>query len=296
MPLEPDRHYARNPRAVAVLSGSRAFWTLPGSPVLHADRAPSATATLWELLATPLSGSALAGQLATDPEAAALEHLLDRLIAQAIVLRGTPDELPPVPAESAAPRPTADPLPCARLVLGVTGAVQAAFVGPSIRLLALEFATRVDVILTRTARRFITPHAVEALGVTAWSNPFEQRDGIRVPHAELAESADLVLVLPASAHAIFRFAHAVCGDLLSLVVAGTRAPVVIAPSMSAAMWSNPAVRRNVARLRDDGAYVIEPGPGRSVASDSTSVVGGLGLGGDTANLLDALRSVLELSR
>jgi len=84
--------------------------------------------------------------------------------------------------------------------------------------------------------------------------------------------------------------------LLSLVVAGTRAPVVVVPSMSPAMWSHPAVRRNVARLRDDRAYVIEPGPGHSVASEATRMVGGLGLGGDSANLLDALRAVLELSR
>jgi hypothetical protein len=62
------------------------------------------------------------------------------------------------------------------------------------------------------------------------------------------------------------------------------------------MWSHPAVRRNVARVRDDGAYVIEPGPGRSVATEATRTVGGLGLGGDSANLVDALRAVLELSR
>jgi len=112
----------------------------------------------------------------------------------------------------------------------------------------------------------------------------------------LAEVAELVLVLPASANAVFRLAHGTCSDLLSLVVAGTRAPVVLAPSMSAAMWNHPAVRRNVARLRDDGAFVIEPGPGRAVGSDATCTVGGLGLGGDSAHLVGALVAVLELSR
>ena len=151
-------------------------------------------------------------------------------------------------------------------------------------------------ILTRSARRFITPHAVAALGVNVWRDPFELRDGFRVPHTFLAEAADFVLVLPASANAIFRLAHGTCSDLLSLVVAGTEAPVMVVPSMSPTMWNHTAVRRNVARLRDDGMYVIEPGPGRSVASDATCTVGGLGLGGDSASLVGALRAVLELSR
>lgn len=296
MPLDLARHYSRNPRAVAIMSGTCTLWSLPDEPALRWATVPSATvAMLWELLATPVPGSALAAHIAADPDAAALEHLVDRLITQAFVLRGALDELPGSPAESTLSQPTTD-LPCPHLVLGISGAVQAAFIAPVIRRLALDFATRVDVILTRSARRFITPHAVAALGVTVWLDPFERRDGVPVPHAYLAEAADLVVVAPASAGAIFRLAHGTCSDLLSLVVAGTRAPVMVAPSMSSAMWRNAAVRRNVARLRDDGVYIIEPGPGRSVASDATSAVGGLGLAGDSASLLGALRAVLELSR
>ena len=62
------------------------------------------------------------------------------------------------------------------------------------------------------------------------------------------------------------------------------------------MWRHPPVRRNVARLRDDGIHVIEPGPGRSIASDETAAVGGLGLGGDHASLIAAVTAVLDLSR
>ena len=297
MRLDLARHYCRNPRAVAITSGICTLWSLPGEAVVRSDTVPSVTvAALWELLADPIPGSALAARIAADPDPAALEQLVDRLLTQALVLRGAPDELPTVLAESAPARPPTPVSPCAHLVLGVTGAVQAAFVAPVIRRLALDFAREVDVILTRSARRFITPHAVAALGVAVWHDPFERRDGIPAPHAHLAEVADLVLVLPASANAIHRLAHGACSDLLSLVVAGTRAPVVVVPSMSAGMWSHPAVRRNVARLRDDGAYVIEPGPGRSVASEAIRAVGGLGLGGDSANLLDALAAVLQLSR
>lgn len=295
MPVDLARHYTRNPRAVAIMSGSLALWSLPDEPMLRSAVPAATLATLWELLATPVPGKVVADHIAADADPAALEGLLDRLVTQAFVLRGAPDELPDSPAESSPPQ-HATHLPCARLVLGVTGAVQASFMAPVIRRLTIDFATRVDVILTRAARRFITPHAVGALGVAVWHDPFQRGEGLRVPHTDLAEKAELVLVLPASANAIFRLAHGTCSDLLSLVVAGTQAPVVVAPSMSPAMWRHPAIRRNVARLRDDGAYIIEPGPGRSVAADAISPVGGLGLGGHSANLLVALRAVLELSR
>jgi 3-polyprenyl-4-hydroxybenzoate decarboxylase len=297
MPVDPDRHYSRNPRAVAITSGTGTLWSLPDEPAFHSAAVPASTvAALWELLGTSIPGTDLAARIAADPDGPALGHLVERLLDHALVLRGAPDELPGASSGSDVRRAATAPLPCHRLVLGVTGAVQAAFLAPAIHRLAHDFAAKVDVVLTRAARRFITPHAIAALGVDVWHDPFERRAGIRVPHAHLAEAAELVVVLPASANALFRLAHGSCSDLLSLVVAGTRAPVVLVPSMSAAMWSHPAVRRNVGRLRDDGAFVIEPGPGRAAGADATCTVGGLGLGGDSANLLGALRAVLELSR
>jgi 3-polyprenyl-4-hydroxybenzoate decarboxylase len=280
---------------MVITSGTGTLWSLPDEPALRSAAVPAHTvAALWELLATPVPGSVLAARIAADPDGPALEQLVERLLAGTLVLRGAPDELPDAPAGPGVVRAAPITRPCRRLVLGVTGAVQAAFLAPTIQRLAHDFAERVDVILTRSARRFITPHAIAALGAEVWHDPFERREGTRVPHAHLAEAANLVVVLPASANTLFRLAQGSCSDLLSLVVAGTRAPVVLVPSMSAAMWSHPAVRRNVARLRDDGAFVIEPGRGRAIGSDATCTVGGLGLGGDSANLLGALLAVLEL--
>jgi 3-polyprenyl-4-hydroxybenzoate decarboxylase len=296
MPLDADRYYSRNPRAVAITSATGTLWALPDEPAFRSAAVPASTvAALWELLASPVRGSVLADRIAADPDGPAIEPLMEHLLTRTLVLRGGADELPGSAASSHVPR-AAHALPCRRLVLGVTGAVQTAFLAPAIQRLAQDFAAKMDVILTRSARRFITSHAVTALGAAVWHDPFERRDGVRVPHTHLAEAADLVLVLPASANAIFRLAHGTCSDLLSLVVAGTRAPVVLVPSMSSTMWSHPAVRRNVARVREDGAFVIEPGPGRAVGSDAACTVGGLGLGGDSAHLLGALLAVLELSR
>src|SRR3989442_15074440 len=81
----------------------------------------------------------------------------------------------------------------------------------------------------------------------------------------LAKRAELVLVLPATARTLFRLAHGVCDDLLSLVVCATEAPVVVVPSMNPVMWRNPAVQRNVDLLRRGGRFIVEPGPGWEVA-------------------------------
>jgi phosphopantothenoylcysteine synthetase/decarboxylase len=208
------------------------------------------------------------------------------------VLRGTADELNHWGAGRAR-RPGGRP--CGHLVLGVTGTVQAAFAPVYVRHLALDFAERLDVVLTKAARRFVRPRALAALGAGVWSDPFEQRGEILVPHAHLA-AADLVVVLPASAHAIFRLAHGATSDLLTLVVCATRAPVVVAPSMNPAMWHHPAIQRNVETLRRDGAFVLEPGPAATVAEAGARQVGGAGLGADNANLIGALEAILALSR
>ena len=173
--------------------------------------------------------------------------------------------------------------------------MQAAFAPVYVRRLAVEFAERLDVVLTRAARRFVRRRALAALGAGVWSDPFEQRGEILVPHAHLA-AADLVVVLPASANAVFRLAHGATSDLLTLVVCATRAPVVVVPSMSPSMWHHPAVQRNVETLRRDGVFVLEPGPAASVAEAGARQVGGAGLGADNANLIGALEAILALSR
>jgi phosphopantothenoylcysteine decarboxylase/phosphopantothenate--cysteine ligase len=291
MPIEPDRHYLRNPMASALTTGGRAAFVLPGEEPLHApDVDAGAVSALWERVGSPVSGADLAALAAADP--APLPPLVEALVTRAFLLRGTMEELEDWGAGRAR-RPGRRA--CRHLVLGVTGAVQAAFAPAYVRHLALEFAERLDVVLTRAARRFVRPRALAALGAAVWSDPFEQRGEVLVPHAHLA-AADMVLVLPASAHAIFRFAHGATSDLLTLVVCATRAPVVVAPSMSPAMWHHPAVQRNVETLRRDGAFVLEPGPAASVAEGGARQVGGAGLGADNANLIGALEAILALSR
>jgi phosphopantothenoylcysteine synthetase/decarboxylase len=120
------------------------------------------------------------------------------------------------------------------------------------------------------------------------------RGETNVPHIALATRADIVLVAPASAHTIHRLASGSCSDLLSLTVAATRAPVVVVPAMNSAMLSCRAVERNIARLKSDGFYVVEPGLGFEVSNTSDGNLGFCGAAVNERNVAMVLRGVLNL--
>jgi 3-polyprenyl-4-hydroxybenzoate decarboxylase len=155
--------------------------------------------------------------------------------------------------------------PGVRVVLGLTGAVQTMHApGWVSALLARGYDVRIAA--TRKALRFVRREALEALthqpvycGV--WSGAAHAP----VPHIELAEWADLVLVHPATATTLSRIAQGNCSDLVAAIAITTRAPVVLAPSMNPAMLSAPAVQRNLELLREDGFYLAHPSRGVEVA-------------------------------
>jgi phosphopantothenoylcysteine decarboxylase / phosphopantothenate---cysteine ligase len=291
MTLEPARHYFRNPLATAVTTAGRVIFTMPGEAAHQcADVDCNAASEIWEALATPISGADLIAR--TERGLQSVSQLVEFLVERTFVLRWTPEKLSSGSSDQKGTRER----PCRHLVLGVTGAVQAVFVPRLVQRLSDYFAERVDVVLTASAQKFLQPRALAVLGVGVWSDPFESVETGQVPHNHLATTADLVLVLPATADAIFRLAHGACSDLLSLIVSSTRAPVVVVPSMNPAMWGHPTTQRNIHLLRGDGVFVVEPGPATSVADDVTHQVGGIGLGPDSANLIEALGIVLRLSR
>ncbi len=191
------------------------------------------------------------------------------------------------------------PSQCGHLVLALTGSVVSGLMAPFVLSLGhSQFHQRLDLIVTPSARKFVQAELFEYYGIRTWTDPFARREGVPVPHILLGKSADLVLVMPATADSIRRLATGSCEDLLSLVVAATDAPVVVAPCMNTAMWNHPAVRRNVDQLRADGSYVIEP----SFFFEAAELVHGAKPGygmtgvfwGGPASLMDALTSVLEL--
>jgi phosphopantothenoylcysteine decarboxylase/phosphopantothenate--cysteine ligase len=154
----------------------------------------------------------------------------------------------------------------ARVILGV-GAGIAAYKSCELLRLLTESGHRVRVIPTPDALRFVGEATWAALSgepviTNAWTGVAE------VPHVRLGQSADLVLVAPATADLMARAAAGMAGDLLTATLLTATCPVVYAPAMHTEMWQHPATQANVALLRRRGAVVLEPAVGRLTGADT----------------------------
>jgi phosphopantothenoylcysteine decarboxylase/phosphopantothenate--cysteine ligase len=154
----------------------------------------------------------------------------------------------------------------ARVVLGV-GAGIAAYKACELLRLLTESGHQVRVVPTPDALRFVgevTWAALSGQPVTtdAWTGAAE------VPHVRLGQSADLVVVAPATADLMARAAAGMAGDLLTATLLTARCPVLYAPAMHTEMWEHPATQANVALLRRRGAIVLPPATGRLTGQDS----------------------------
>jgi len=158
--------------------------------------------------------------------------------------------------------------------LGVTGSIAAYKAVELLRALRAEGAD-VSVMLTPSATRFVGPLTFAALS----RHPVETDllellpDG-RIGHIVLADTADAIVVAPATAHWLGAMASGLAGDVVTATCLATSAPLVVAPAMDGDMWTHPATRANVARLRDDFGYRIVP-PGDGPLASGQSGVGRL---------------------
>jgi phosphopantothenoylcysteine decarboxylase/phosphopantothenate--cysteine ligase len=153
-----------------------------------------------------------------------------------------------------------------RIIMGV-GAGIAAYKSCELLRLLTESGQHVRVVPTPDALRFVGEATWAALsGEPASSSTWT--DVHEVPHVRLGQSADLVLVAPATADLLARAASGMSDDLLTAVLLAARCPVVFAPAMHTEMWEHAATRANVAVLRQRGAVVLEPATGRLTGADS----------------------------
>jgi phosphopantothenoylcysteine decarboxylase/phosphopantothenate--cysteine ligase len=145
--------------------------------------------------------------------------------------------------------------------LGVSGGIGAYKAVEVVRLLQKR-GHDVRAVMTRSARRFVAPLTFEAITrhpvITSQFAPGMNAD---IEHIALAASMDLLLVAPATANVIGKFAQGIADDFLSALYLATRAPVLLAPAMNTNMWEHPAVRENVARLEARGVHMVAPGAG-----------------------------------
>jgi phosphopantothenoylcysteine decarboxylase / phosphopantothenate---cysteine ligase len=146
--------------------------------------------------------------------------------------------------------------------LGVTGSIAAYKAVELLRLLRAEGAD-VSVMLTPTAARFVGPLSFAALSrLPVETDVLELLPDGRIGHIVVADAADAIVVAPATAHWLAEMAGGLSGDVVTATCLATSAPVVVAPAMDGEMWTHPATRDNVTRLRERFRYtVVEPGTG-----------------------------------
>jgi phosphopantothenoylcysteine decarboxylase/phosphopantothenate--cysteine ligase len=152
-----------------------------------------------------------------------------------------------------------------RIVLGVCGGI-AAYKAVEVCRRLVDEGAHVVPVMTESATRFVGQVTFSALA----SEPVRTslwEDGDPIPHTRLGQSADLVLVAPATARLLAALASGYSHDLLTNTLLATRAPVVVCPAMHTEMWEHPAVRDNVDTLRSRGVVVVDPESGRLAGGD-----------------------------
>jgi phosphopantothenoylcysteine decarboxylase / phosphopantothenate---cysteine ligase len=150
-------------------------------------------------------------------------------------------------------------------VLAVSGGI-AAYKAVELCRRLMDAGAHVAPVLTADATRFVGALTFSALAseparVSLWDGPEP------IPHTRLGQSADLIVVAPATARVIGAYAAGISDDLLTATLLATRAPVVLCPAMHTEMWEHPAVRDNLATLRRRGVHIVEPGVGRLAGGD-----------------------------
>ncbi len=148
-----------------------------------------------------------------------------------------------------------------KIVLGVTGGIAAYKAAEFVRLLVKSEAG-VHVVMTRHAQEFITPLTFQTLsGNPVVTDAFALLEEAQIGHVALADLAELIVILPATANIIGKIANGIADDFLSTMVMVSRAPVLVVPSMNVNMWENAAVQKNIQILLERGTHFVEPGEG-----------------------------------
>ena len=155
-----------------------------------------------------------------------------------------------------------------KIALGVSGGVAAYKAAEVVRLLQ-DRGIRVQVVMTRAAQEFIRPLTFAALsGEKVITDMFGSESGTgpanvesAIEHIAIAQSIDALVVVPATADVLARFAQGIANDFLSTLYLATTAPVVVAPAMNVNMWNHEATQANLEILRKRGVRIVEPGEG-----------------------------------
>jgi len=175
------------------------------------------------------------------------------------------------------------------IVLGVTGSI-AAYKSVELARRLTQAGATVQVVMSRSAAEFVRPLTFQALTYRPVEvEMFHIQDERAAGHVAMGRQADVVAIVPATAHVLARLASGFSDDLIATTVLATDAPIVLAPAMETHMWQNAATQANIATLRSRGARIVEPesgplasgavGPGRlaSLERIEAAIVDALGV-------------------
>lgn len=182
------------------------------------------------------------------------------------------------------------PLAGYELLICVCGGI-AAFKAAALVSKLVQGGCGVTVAMTRSARRFVGRTTFEALSGRRVQTSLWHGGGAGISHLALSESADLIVVAPATANIIGKLASGIADDLVSTLLLGAECPVLLAPAMNATMWRHPAVQRNVEWLRQNGYTLIGPEEGWQACRAV-----GPGRMSEPETLYDAVAATLRMSK
>ena len=144
------------------------------------------------------------------------------------------------------------------ILLGVTGSI-AAYKAADLTSQLRKRDHDVHVIMTRDATEFITPLTLQVLSRNpVTTSLYDEKHSWHPGHIQLADSADLLVIAPATANILAKLSYGLADDALTAIALACQAPLLIAPAMNGKMWAHPATQENVRRLQDRGAHFIGP--------------------------------------
>ena len=154
------------------------------------------------------------------------------------------------------------PIQNKNIVLGVTGSI-ACYKAADLASKLVQSGALVDTILTEAATEFVSDLTFKSLTHReVYTSLYSQDSNLSINHVALAESADLIIVAPATANTIAKIANGISDDVLTTTILATTAPIIIAPAMDANMFDNPATEANVTTLIGRGFFIAGPAEGR----------------------------------
>jgi len=181
------------------------------------------------------------------------------------------------------------PLDGYEVVLAVTGGI-ACYKSADLASKLVQAGAGATVAMTAAAARFVQPLTFQAITERqVYTSMWARTEDFRTEHIALTDLADLLIVAPATANVIGKFAAGIADDLVSALAlsAGTACPILLAPAMNSRMWSAPAVRANIKLLKDWGFHFVGPEEGR-LACGTT----GPGRMSQPADILAAAKAIL----